>query len=294
MTRAATPGSNHLSATPEGLHPGARRNHSFDIGLFILRTAALLVVGTWGWMKFHSLINIVHSGRPLANSGFVRLIRQLGFPLPRFMAVCAIINESVVSGLLFLGVVTRPAALLATLGMAGAWYSSIRLGEEPLRAALCMVIFATLAFTGAGQYSIDHITWRWKNNSIWCDDIGLLILRVGAASASLAMAIVPTAKDPNLFAFAPAAHWPLVLAFLGGVMAGFGIFTRSVSGTLSIFWLVAIVSGLRAGIGWNMSPIRAALFATVFGALAFTGPGRISLASIHKNRTAAAPQLELS
>jgi uncharacterized membrane protein YphA (DoxX/SURF4 family) len=288
MTLPAAPLSSEPRSRSTGPHARAARPHNFDIGLFILRTAALLVLGTWGWMKFHSLINMVHSGRPLANSGFVRLVRQLGFPFPRFMAISAIINESVVAALLFLGIVTRPAAVIGALGMAGAWYSSIRLGEEPLRAALCTLIFATLAFTGAGRFSADQVLWRKHSIPAWCDDFGLFVLRVGVAIASIALAIAPTAKDPNLLAFVPAAHWPLVLACSGAVIVAFGMITRAAAGTLSIFWLCAVLAGLQNGSSWNMSPIRAALFAAVFGALAFTGPGRISITAIHKGRMQAA------
>lgn len=273
------------------------RDHGLDIALLLLRGAALLVLATWGWAKFHGLVNIVKSGRPLGNSGFVRLVRQLGFPLPRFMAVCAIINESVVACLLFLGIVTRPAALVASLGMAGAWYSSIVLGEEPLRAALCTIIFATLAFCGAGQYSADYLLWpRRAIGSTRGKDVGLLLLRVGIAMASLALAIVSTAKDPNLLAFAPAAHWPLVLACSGGVIVAFGVFTRTVSGALLVFWCCAMVSELYAGVHWNMSPIRAALFVAAFAGLTFAGPGRISIAGIYgaSRMRVAATQLELS
>jgi uncharacterized membrane protein YphA (DoxX/SURF4 family) len=188
--------SNDPGSQSARLHPSAGRDRSLDIALFILRAAALLVIGTWGWAKLHGLINIVHLGRPLANSGFVRLVRQLGFPLPRFMAVCAIINESVVASLVFWGIVTRPAALVASLGNAGAWYSSLVLGEESLRAALCTLIFATLAFCGAGKYSADHVLWpRKASSSAWGEDLGLLLLRIGIAVASMALAIVPRAKD---------------------------------------------------------------------------------------------------
>lgn len=282
MTLFVTPLSNDPRSQSARLRPAATRARSFDIGLFILRATALLVITTWGWMKLHSLINMVHAGRPLANSGFVRLIRQLGFPFPRFMAVCAIINESVVAALVFLGIATRPAALIASLGMAGAWYSSIRLSEEPLRAALCMLIFATLAFCGAGRYSVDHALWRNKNFPVWYDDFGLLLLRVGAAVASAALAVVPTSQDPYLRDVVPAALWPLVFA---GVVAGFGLITRVVDGTLSIFWFCMMLAGLFHGTNWNMYPIRSALFAAVFGALTFTGPGRLSFAAIYSRHS---------
>ena len=43
------------------------------------------------------------------------------------------------------------------LGMIGALYTSVRLEEDWLRAALYFVIFLGLIFTGAGKFSIDRL-----------------------------------------------------------------------------------------------------------------------------------------
>ena len=43
------------------------------------------------------------------------------------------------------------------LGMAGALYTSVRLGEDWLRAALYLIIFITLILTGPGEFSLDHL-----------------------------------------------------------------------------------------------------------------------------------------
>jgi uncharacterized membrane protein YphA (DoxX/SURF4 family) len=41
--------------------------------------------------------------------------------------------------------------------MVVAFYVSLRLGEEPLRAALYFIIFTGLVVAGPGRFSIDHL-----------------------------------------------------------------------------------------------------------------------------------------
>ena len=48
----------------------------------------------------------------------------------------------------------------AALGMAGALYTSVQLREDWLRAALYMIIFVALIFTGPGKFSVDHLLKR--------------------------------------------------------------------------------------------------------------------------------------
>jgi hypothetical protein len=47
--------------------------------------------------------------------------------------------------------------------MIGALYTSVRLGEDWLRAALYLIIFSTLILTGAGEFSVDHLLKRNKS-----------------------------------------------------------------------------------------------------------------------------------
>ncbi|MBZ5538755.1 MAG: DoxX family protein [Acidobacteriia bacterium] len=132
-------------------------NRRIDLGLLILRGAALFLVLTFGRQKVLGYIELIRGGQPLASSGLAPLIRAMGLPFPSFLAVCAVLNESVGALFVACGFLTRLTAGVGALGMAVAFYISLRLGEEPLRAALYMIIFAVLALTGPGRYSVDHL-----------------------------------------------------------------------------------------------------------------------------------------
>lgn len=148
--------------TPSGVAAADRAGHSWpsQAGLLVLRTAGLFLLLTFGWGKFTGYLQIVRAGRPLASSGLAPLIRQMGFPAPGWLGLYAALCESVASLLVAVGLLTRLAALFAALSMAGAFYVSLRLGEEPLRALLYFTIFAALALTGPGRFSLDHVLRR--------------------------------------------------------------------------------------------------------------------------------------
>ena len=252
------------------------RPRGYDLGLLLLRGAAALVLVTWGWGKFTALMHALNSGPPLGSWHFVQIIGQVGFPFPTFMAVCAVLNESLVATLLVLGIFMRPAALIAALGMIGALYASICWNNELLRAALCALIFAALALLGAGRYSLGHVLWPGREDPTQTSaDLGLVLLRTGAAVASVSLAIIPLVKAPNLAVASP-ANWWLIVAGVGSVLAALGLKIRPVSAALTGFWLFTSLAGLYAGFAWSVFPIRAALFAIIYGALALTGPGRRS------------------
>jgi uncharacterized membrane protein YphA (DoxX/SURF4 family) len=63
----------------------------------------------------------------------------------------------------WLRIFARLLAASLALGMAGALYTSVRLGEDWLRAALYLIISVTLIFTGAGKFSLDHLLKRKKS-----------------------------------------------------------------------------------------------------------------------------------
>jgi uncharacterized membrane protein YphA (DoxX/SURF4 family) len=73
-------------------------------------------------------------------------------------------NESIGALLIGCGLFTRITAVSAALGMAGALYTSLHLGEDWLRAALYLTVFIALSLTGAGKLSIDQALQTRKSN----------------------------------------------------------------------------------------------------------------------------------
>jgi putative oxidoreductase len=257
------------------------RPRRFDVGLLLLRGTAAVVLLTWGFTKFHDLVQALNSSQALESWRFSQMVRKAGFPFPVFMAVCADLNESVLAGMVILGVLTRPAALIAALGWVGCLYVNFIWHQELLRPMQFTLIFAALAFLGAGRYSVDHALWsrraRWPD---WFSSFGLLLLKVGAALASIALVIFPTMKQPHLLAFVTLPNWLLVVAAVGAGWVGLGLRTRWVAAGLSVFWVGTLLAGFLAGQNWNSYPLGAglvgsALFAIIYGTLALTGPGRI-------------------
>jgi hypothetical protein len=76
-----------------------------------------------------------------------------------------LIGAPIITGafLVAFGFLTRLAAASLALGMAGALYTSVRLGEDWLRAALYLIIFVVLSLTGPGKFSLDHLLKRKKS-----------------------------------------------------------------------------------------------------------------------------------
>ena len=128
-----------------------------DIGLLVMRAAALFLALTFGWQKVSGYIALLRAGQSLSTSGLAPLIRMMGLPAPAFLAVCAVLNESLGALFIACGFLTRLSAAVGALGMATAFYISMRLGEDPLRATLYFVIFFGLTITGPGRISIDHL-----------------------------------------------------------------------------------------------------------------------------------------
>ena len=87
----------------------------------------------------------------------------MGFPIPVALAIWITFNESIGAFLIGCGFLTRLLAASLALGMAGALYISVRLGEDWLRAALYLIIFITLILTGPGEFSLDHLLKRKKS-----------------------------------------------------------------------------------------------------------------------------------
>ena len=131
-------------------------NWQKDAGLLVLRGAALFLLLTFGRQKAMQFLSFLRSGQPFGSFGFTQFLRGLGFPAPGFLAICAVLNETVVAFLISLGLLCRVCAAIAAFGMAVALLVSLRLGEEPFRAQLYCVAFGVLLITGPGRFSLDH------------------------------------------------------------------------------------------------------------------------------------------
>lgn len=135
-----------------------------DLGLLALRGAGILLAFTFGIQKIGWYIAAFHSDKPLSSVGLTPLIAQMGFPAPVVLALWITFNESIGAFLIACGLLTRILAMSAALGMAGALYTSLRLGEDWLRAALYLIVFVTLSLTGPGKFSIDRCLQTRKTN----------------------------------------------------------------------------------------------------------------------------------
>ena len=135
-----------------------------DTGLLFLRAAGFLLAFTFGIQKIGWYVTAFHAGKPLSSIGLAPLIAHLGFPLPIILALWITLNESIGAFFIGIGFLTRFAAASVALGMMGALYTSVRLGEDWLRAALYLIIFTGLTFSGPGRFSIDRLLQTRKTN----------------------------------------------------------------------------------------------------------------------------------
>ena len=101
----------------------------------------------------------------MSSIGLAPLIAHVGFPLSVILAFWITLNESIGAFFIGIGFLTRFAAGSLALGMIGALYTSVRLDEDWLRAALYLIIFLALSFTGAGKFSIDRLLRTRAANS---------------------------------------------------------------------------------------------------------------------------------
>ena len=135
-----------------------------DLGLLALRSAGFLLALTFGFQKIGWYLSAFHSDKAFSSVGLAPLIAHVGFPAPAILAVWITFNESIGALLIGCGLFTRITAVSAALGMAGALYTSLHLGEDWLRAALYLIVFIALSLTGAGKLSIDQALQTRKSN----------------------------------------------------------------------------------------------------------------------------------
>ena len=134
-----------------------------DFGLLILRGAGLLLLGTFGVQKIGWHWSAFHAGKSLSSAGLAPLFARMGFPISFVLALWITFNESIGAILIGCRFLTRLLAASAALGMAGALYTSVRLAEDWLRAALYLIVFTVLVLTGPGKFSVDHLLQRKKS-----------------------------------------------------------------------------------------------------------------------------------
>ncbi len=130
---------------------------SRDLSPLILRGAGFLLAATFGLQKFNWYWTAFHAGKSLSAIGLAPLIARMGFPIPVVLALWITFNESIGALLIGCGFLTRILAASAALGMAGALYTSVRLDEDWLRAALYLIVFVALALIGPGKFSVDYL-----------------------------------------------------------------------------------------------------------------------------------------
>ena len=135
-----------------------------DTGLLFLRAAGFLLTFTFGIQKIGWYVTAFHAGKPFSSIGLAPLIAHVGLPLPVIFALWITLNESIGAFFIGIGFLSRFAAASAALGMIGALCTSVRLGEDWLRAALYLIVFVGLTFTGPGRFSIDHLLQSRKTN----------------------------------------------------------------------------------------------------------------------------------
>jgi len=133
-------------------------------GLLLLRAAGFLLAFTFGIQKIGWYVTGLHAGKPFSSIGLTPLIAHVGFPLPVILALWITLNESIGAFFIGIGFLSRFAAASVAVGMIGALYTSVRLGEDWLRAALYLIIFIGLTFTGPGRFSVDHLLQSRKTN----------------------------------------------------------------------------------------------------------------------------------
>jgi uncharacterized membrane protein YphA (DoxX/SURF4 family) len=134
-----------------------------DLGLLLLRGSGFLLALTFGVQKIGWYWSSLHAGKSFSSIGLAPLIAKIGFPIPVALAIWITFNESIGAFLIGCGFLTRILAASLALGMAGALYTSIQLREDWLRAALYLIIFTGLVFTGPGELSLDCLLKHKKS-----------------------------------------------------------------------------------------------------------------------------------
>jgi len=126
-----------------------------DGGLFLLRVSlggGLAAIHGRG--KLVAAMAHVVSGQEWA---FVKVVASIGFPAPVLFALLAALTESGGGVLLAAGLATRFIALAIAFNMSVAIYFHMQAGQAAELAWAYLLAALTVALTGPGRYSVDHV-----------------------------------------------------------------------------------------------------------------------------------------
>jgi putative oxidoreductase len=124
-----------------------------DLGVLLLRAGAGVMLAVMhGWGKMAAAAAHFTQGQEW---GFVGAVAGLGFPFPRFFALCAALAEFAGGLLLAAGLFTRYAALLVTFNMLVAAYHHLRGDMRFELAAIYGLIALALVLIPPGRFSLD-------------------------------------------------------------------------------------------------------------------------------------------
>ncbi len=268
-----------------------RSNGRLDWSLLVLRAAGGFLAATFGRQKLLGLRVHFGSGEPLSTWGLTQLIRHFQLPASGLLAITAVLNESLFAASIAAGLLTRAFSFVVACGMVVAFYISTRLGEDPVRALLYVVIFSTVSVLGPGRLSIDH--WRERipgkeSEPIrttladdWTISAGSLLLRVGVSAGFAIVFWRMSTIEPT---FVRSAFVLAVLSALNTLILC-GCLTRTASAAAAVLWLIATFYDLRAGNSWMRVPMRDCEFVFAHLPLALLWPGRFSVEHVRQRST---------
>jgi putative oxidoreductase len=132
-----------------------------DLALFLLRCGMGLLLAVFnGWGMVAGAYANLFGGREW---GFIGFVEKLGFPFPRFFAVCAALAEFAGGLLLAAGLFTRYAATVVAFNMNVVVYYHLTTDWRFEMAAHYWLVAVLFMFVAPGKLSIDG----WLESRQW-------------------------------------------------------------------------------------------------------------------------------
>lgn len=129
-----------------------------DWGLFLLRVGlASLLIGLHGGPRLIRAFRYLFLGEPWT---FVGLVGGIGLPFPLLFALLSTAADSIGAAFIWLGFLTRWAAVVIAINMSVAVYFEATGGDPFELPATYLLGAVVLAVTGAGAYSLDGFCSR--------------------------------------------------------------------------------------------------------------------------------------